>query len=180
MKTKEPGLYGLLAEFDTPSQVTEAARRTYGEGYRKIDAYSPFPIEELSEAIGFHSTRLPQLVFIGGILGGLGGFMMQYYLSAYEYPINVGGRPLLSLPSFIPITFELTILLASFTAVFGMLALNGLPQPYHPVFNVPSFALASRDRFFLLIETADPKFDAEATRRFLLSLGAREVSDVQP
>lgn len=177
---KEPQLYGLLAEFDTPSQVTEAARRTYAEGYRKIDAYSPFPIEELSEAIGFHRTKLPVLVFIGGVLGALGGFMMQYYLSAIEYPLNVGGRPLLSWPSFIPITFETTILLASFTAVFGMLFLNGLPQPYHPVFNVPSFALASRDRFFLLIETVDPKFDAQATRQFLLGLGAREVSDVQP
>ncbi|MEJ7709234.1 MAG: DUF3341 domain-containing protein [Pyrinomonadaceae bacterium] len=180
MKKKEPGLYGLLAEFDTPTQVTEAARRTYSEGYRKIDAYSPFPIEELSEAVGFHRTRLPIIVFLGGIIGGVGGYMMQYYLSAIEYPLNVGGRPLHSWPSFIPITFETTVLVAAFSAVLGMLALNGLPQPYHPVFNVPSFALASRDRFFLLIETVDPKFDAQATRQFLLSLGAREVSDVQP
>lgn len=177
---ESPKIYGLLAEFDSPSQITEAARQTYAAGYRKIDAYSPFPIEELWEAIGFHRTKLPQLVFLGGILGGIGGFVMQYYMAAVDYPINVGGRPLLSWPSFIPITFETTILLAAFTAVFGMIILNGLPQPYHPVFNVPSFALASRDRFFLMIENVDPKFDPQRTRDFLLSLGAREVSDVQP
>jgi hypothetical protein len=168
-----------MAEFEMPDDVVAAARRTYEQGYRKIDAYSPYPIEELSEAVGFHRTRLPILVFICGVLGGLAGYMMQYYLNAVDYPINVGGRPLNSWPAFIPITFELTVLLAAFGTVFGMILMNGLPQPYHPVFNVPSFALASRDRFFLVIETADPKFDREATRQFLESLNPREVSDVQ-
>lgn len=179
--TKEgPKLYGLLAEFNTPGRVVEAAKRTHAEGYRKIDAFSPFPIEELSEAIGFHRTRLPQIVFAGGVLGLLGGFGLMYYTSVIDYPLNVGGRPLFSFPSYIPIMFETTVLIAAFAAVFGMILLNGLPRPYHPVFNVPSFALASRDRFFLLIETADPKFDREKTRQFLEGLGASEVSDVEP
>jgi hypothetical protein len=178
METKHP-LYGLLAEFDNPTDLVAAARRTYEEGYRKINGYSPFPIEELSEAIGFTHTSLPLIVLIGGILGFLGGYFMQYYLEAFEYPINVGGRPFHSWPAFIPITFETTVLCAAFAAVFGMLALNKLPQPYHPVFNVPSFALATNDRFFLAIEAKDPKFDYEATKRFMESLGPREVFDVE-
>lgn len=176
---KEPGLYGLMAEFEMPDDVVAAAHRTYEAGYRRIDAYSPYPIEELSEAVGFHRTRLPIVVFICGVLGGLTGYFMQLYLNGVDYPINVGGRPLNSWPAFIPITFELTVLFAAFGAVFGMFLMNGLPQPYHPVFNVPSFALASRDRFFLVIETTDPKFDRAATRQFLESLNPREVSDVQ-
>jgi hypothetical protein len=178
METKHP-LYGLMAEFDNPTDLVAAARRTYEEGYRKINGYSPFPIEELSEAIGFHRTGLPIIVLIGGIIGCVGGYFMQYYLEAIEYPINVGGRPFHSWPAFIPITFETTVLCAAFAAVFGMLALNGLPQPYHPVFNVPSFALATKDKFFLAIEAKDPKFDYEVTRRFIESLGAREVFDVE-
>lgn len=175
-----PSLYGLLAEFDKPDQIVAAARRTYDEGYRRIDAYSPYPIEELSEAIGFHRTILPLIVLACGILGGIGGFMMQYYLAAVDYPINVGGRPLLSTPAFIPITFETTVLVAAFGAVIGMIVLNNLPQPYHPVFNVPNFAFASRDRFFLLVEANDQRFDYAATKRFLESLNPLEVSDVEP
>jgi len=175
----KPPLYGLMAEFDTPTDVVEAARATYEAGYRRINAYSPFPVEELSEAIGFHHTRLPLLVLIGGIIGCVGGYLMQYYLEVFDYPLNVGGRPYHSWPSFIPITFECTVLCAAFAAVFGMLALNKLPQPYHPVFNEPRFELASRDRFFLVIEARDPKFNYDEARRFMEGLGTREVSDVE-
>jgi hypothetical protein len=170
--------YGLLAEFESPDDLLQAALRSYEEGYRCMDAYSPFPIEGLAEALGFHKNRLPVLVLIGGITGALVGFLSQYWAAVIDYPVNVGGRPLNSWPSFIPVTFEVTILFAALTAVLGMLALNGLPMPYHPVFNVPRFALATRDRFYLAIETADPRFDVAATRRFLEELGAKEVSDV--
>ena len=144
-----------------------------------INGYTPYPIEELSEAIGFHKTGMPLLVLIGGIVGAILGYGMQYYLSAVEYPLNVGGRPLHSWPSFIPITFETTVLCAALAAVFGMLALNNLPQPYHPVFNNPRFALATRDRFFLVIEASDPKFNHDETTRFLQSLNPYEVIDVE-
>ena len=174
----ETRLHGLLAEFEGPDDLLQAAERARGEGYRHMDAFTPFPIEGLAEAIGFHRNRLPLLVLIGGICGAGGGFFLQYWIAVVNYPMNIGGRPFNSWPSFIPVTFEMTILLAALTTVLGMLALNGLPMPYHPVFNVPRFALASRDRFFLLIEVADPHFDREATLRFLESLGAREVSDV--
>jgi len=172
-------LYGLMAEFDTPTDVVAAARSAYEEGYRRMDAYSPFPIEELSEAIGFHRNRLPLIVLIGGILGCVGGFALCYWASAIAYPLNIGGRPLNSWPSFIPVTFETTILVAALSAVFGMLALNGLPQPYHPVFNVASFETASRNHFFLCIESRDPRFDLKATRAFLESLAPKEVTDVE-
>ncbi len=171
-------LYGLMAEFDDPQALVSAARRAHEEGYRRMDAYSPFPIEELSEAIGIHHTAVPLLVLIGGIVGGIGGFGLQYWVSAIAYPLNVGGRPFNSWPSFIPVTFELTVLIAALTAVFGMLALNRLPMVYHPVFNVPRFALATRDRFFLCIETTDPRFDLHTTRAFLESFAPREVSEV--
>lgn len=175
-----PRLYGLMAEFDNPDSLVAAARRTRQDGYRKFDAYTPFPIEELHEAIGVHRNAVPLLVLVGGIVGGLAGFGLQDWISAVAYPLNVGGRPFHSWPAFIPVTFEMTVLFASLTAVFGMLVLNGLPKPYHPVFNAPRFALATRDRFFLCIEAADAKFDAAATRRFLESLGPREVTDVEP
>lgn len=172
-------LYGLMAEFDEPTALVHAARRTHDEGYRRIDAYSPFPIEELTDAIGFHHTRLPLIVLIGGIVGCIGGFALCYWVSTIVYPLNIGGRPLNSWPAFIPVTFECTILLAALAAVFGMLALNGLPEPYHPVFNVPSFEQASRNKFFLCIEAADLQFEEAKTREFLKDLGAREVSDVE-
>ncbi len=173
-------LYGLMAEFDEPTALVNATRRAYEQGYRQMDAYSPFPIEELSEALGIHGTAVPLIVLLGGIVGGLSGYGLQYWVSAIAYPINVGGRPFNSVPSFVPVTFELTILVAALTAVFGMLALNRLPMVYHPVFNVPRFALATRDRFFLCIESTDPKFDAEGTREFLLGFAPREVSEVVP
>jgi hypothetical protein len=178
MKFKHTRTYGLMAEFDTPDRIVEAARRTYHAGYKKIDAYTPFPIEELSEAIGFHRNAVPLVVLIGGLLGGLSGFSLQYWIHVINYPINVGGRPLNSWPSFIVVTFEMTILLAGISAVFGMLALNGLPMPYHPVFNVPRFAFASKDRFFLIIFASDPKYDAVETRRFLEGLGPRSIDEV--
>jgi len=176
--TKTPSIYGLLAEFDDPTTLVAAAQRTREEGYRCVDAYSPYPIEELHHALHTESTKLPLIVLIGGLFGCLGGYGMQYWMSAISYPINVGGRPFHSWPAFVPVTFECTILAASLSAVLGMLALNGLPQPYHPVFNVPRFALASRNRFFICIEAVDPKFDLENTRRFLETLNPREVSTV--
>lgn len=178
METKPP-LYGLMAEFDNPTELVEAARKTYDAGYRRINGYSPFPIPELWEAIGFHKTRLPIIVLIGGILGGLGGYFMMYYMEVMDYPINVGGRPFHSWPAFIPITFETTVLCAALAAVFGMLALNKLPQPYHPVFNAERFALATRDRFFLVIEARDPKFEHDKVLEFMNTLNAKEVIDVE-
>ena len=179
-RTKRPPIYGVMAEFDNPTDAVAAARRAYEEGYRRMDAFSPYPVEALSEAIGFHGSRLPLIVLIGGIVGCVGGYMMQYYLNAVDYALNVGGKPLHSWPAFIPITFETTVLGAALAAIFGMLALNGLPEPYHPVFNAPNFALATRDRFFLLIEARDPKFDRTGTAEFLRNLdGAREVTDVE-
>src|SRR5467141_4270939 len=171
-------LYGVLAEFSTPDELLAATRGARQAGYRQMDAYTPFPVEGLAEALDFQRTGLPFLVLLGGIVGGVGGYVMQYWMAAIDYPLNVGGRPLHSWPAFIPVTFELTILVAALAAVLGMLALNGLPQPYHPVFNVPRFALASRNRFFLCIESADPKFDLEGTREFLATHNPREVSTV--
>ena len=176
---KEPDLYGLLAEFDSPTAIVSAAERVYEAGYRDMDAYTPFAIEGLAEAIGFRKNSIALVVLLGGLIGGLSGLGLQIWTSAIAYPLNIGGRPLISWPSFIPATFEMTILLAAFGAVLGMLALNGLPMPYHPVFNAPRFELASRSHFFLCVESKDPKFDPVATRQLLLSLGANEVSDVE-
>jgi hypothetical protein len=174
-----PKLYGVMAQFDNPSQLVAAARSAYAAGYRQINGYSPFPIEELDEAIGFKRSTLPLIVFAGGLLGALGGFFMQYWMEVVDYPLIVGGKPFNSWPAFIPITFECTILGAAFAAVFGMLALNKLPQPYHPVFNAPSFALATRDSFFLVIEAKDVKFNRDEAVRFLKNLDPREVVDVE-
>jgi hypothetical protein len=173
-----PPIYGVIAQFDSPGELVAAARAAYAAGYRHMDAYSPFAIEELSEAIGFHHTKLPLVVLIGGILGCLGGFGLQYWVSVINYPLNVGGRPLNSWPSFIPVTFECTVLGAALATVFGMLALNGLPMPYHPVFNIQSFALASKDKFFLCLEATDPKFDAAGARQFLEKLDAHDIAEV--
>ncbi len=173
-----PTVHGLMAEFEDPNALVSATYRAHYEGYRKMDAYSPFPIEELHEALGSHHTKLPLIVLIGGILGGIGGYFLQYWANVLEYPMNIAGKPFNAWPMFIPVTFECVILGAAGSAVFGMLALNGLPMPYHPVFNVPRFALASRNRFFLCIEAVDPKFDLEQTRSFLETLGPEEVTTV--
>ena len=167
-----------MAEFDEPTALVAAAAHARREGYRCMDGYSPFPIEELHEALGSHHTRLPLIVLIGGVCGCIGGYALQYWVSTTAYPLNIGGKPLHSWPAFIPVTFECTILVAALSAVLGMLALNRLPMPYHPVFNVPRFALASRNRFFLCIEAKDPKFDVEDTRRFLETLSPLEVTTV--
>jgi hypothetical protein len=167
-----------MAEFAEPQALVDATERAYEAGYRRMDAYSPYPIEELHHALHTPATKLPLIVLIGGMLGGGGGLLLEYWVSAIAYPINVGGRPYFSWPAFIPVTFECTILGAVLSAVLGMLALNSLPMPYHPVFNVPRFALASRNRFFLCIEAKDPKFDVEGTRRFLETLNPREVTTV--
>jgi hypothetical protein len=171
-------LYGLMAEFENPADLVAAAKTAHAAGYRKMDGYSPFPVEGLHEALGHKASILPFIVLGGGIIGALSGFGMQYIGMAVAYPLNIGGRPLNSWPAFIPITFEMTILLAGFAAVFGMLALNGLPQPYHPVFNVPNFEHASRDRFFLCIVAVDPEFELAKTRAFMETLNAPEVSEV--
>ncbi len=173
------GIYGLLAEFDTPGALLHAAESAYAEGYRKMDAYTPYPIEEVGEAIGFHKNYVPLAVLIGGILGGLGGYSLEYWVSVIAYPINVGGKPFHSWPAFIPVTFECTVLGAALAAVIGMLAMNGLPMPYHPVFNAPNFALASKEKFFLCIEASDPKFDLARSRQFLEQLAPRVVTEVE-
>jgi hypothetical protein len=179
MKAKAPQLYGVMAEFDNPTDLVAAAQRTYEAGYRRINGYSPYPIEELSEAIGFTRTSLPLIVLIGGILGGLGGFFMQYWMEVIDYPLNVGGKPYNSWPAFIPITFECTVLMAAFAAVLGMLVLNKLPQPYHPVFNAPNFALATRDSFFLVIEASDQKFEHDEVMHFMKTLEPKDLIDVE-
>jgi Protein of unknown function (DUF3341) len=173
-------IYGVIAEFDNPTALVTAARAAREKGYRRMDAYSPFPIEELTDALHLHHNKLPLIVLVGGIIGGILGYLLQYYVTVIYFPINVAGRPLHSWPSYIVITFEMTILLAALSAVLGLLALCGLPMPYHPVFNVPRFALASRNRFFLCIQARDPLFDREKTSEFLETLEPREVSEVAP
>ncbi|HWP59564.1 MAG TPA: DUF3341 domain-containing protein [Candidatus Acidoferrales bacterium] len=174
-----PPIYGLMAEFENPNDLVAAARAARAAGYRKMDAYTPFPVEGLAEALELGRTHVPLVVLIGGLIGAALGYGMQYYLMAVDYPLNIGGRPFHSWPAFIPVTFEMTVLVAGLAAVIGMLALNGLPQPYHPVFNVERFALATRDRFFLCIEATDPLFDREGTRRFLERLRPRVVVEVE-
>ena len=173
-------LYGVMAEFESPEALVDAARGAFARGFRRMDGYSPFPVDGLAEALGIHGSPVPLIVLIGGILGCLGGFFLQYWAAVIDYPINIGGRPLNSWPSFIPVTFEVTILLAALSAVFGVLALNGLPMPYHPVFNVERFELASRNRFFLCIEAADPKFDIAEVKNFFESAGAQGIYEVEP
>jgi hypothetical protein len=179
MKKERPPIYGLMAEFKGPDELIAASQQTYDAGYRVVNAYAPFPVEGLAHAIGYRRVVLPWLVLAGGLLGGIGGYLMEFWTSAVDYPINVGGRPYNSIPYFIPVMFEMTILGAALTAVFGMLALNKLPMPYHPVFNVPRFELASQNRFFLCIESRDPQFDQQKTMDFIEALGADEVTVVE-
>jgi hypothetical protein len=172
-------IYGFLAEFESSEALVAAAESAREAGYRKMDAYSPFPIEELSEALHLHERKLPILVLIGGLAGCAVGFGLQYYVSVIAYPVNVGGRPMASWPSFVPVSFELTILVAALCAVFGMLLMNGLPMPYHPLFNSSRFSLASSHAFFLCIEASDKQFNREETARFLLGLQAKGVDEVE-
>jgi len=172
------GLYGMLAEFPSTESLIDGARRLHTAGFRRLDAYTPFPVEGLAEAIGFTKTRMPLLVLIGGLIGCAAGYGMQWYLTVKAYPLNIGGRPLHSWPSFIPVTFELTILVAALSAVLGMLALNGLPRPHHPLFAIDDFARASTDGYFLCVEARDPKFDDALVRRLFEEANAKEVWDV--
>lgn len=173
-----PKTYGLLAEFETPEQILEAAKKARGEGYRDFEAYSPFPVHGLADAVDREDHRVKWIIFLSGVVGALSGYGLQYWVSVIAYPHNVGGKPLHSWPAFIPVTFECMVLFASFGAVIGMLGLNGLPRPHHPIFNGKHFDRASRDRFFLCIESTDSKYDPKATRAFLEGLGAAEVSEV--
>ena len=174
----ETPLYGIMAEFDNPTDLMKAARATYDAGYRNLDAYTPYPIEELAEVIGFHQTRVPLVCLIGGILGGLSGYLLQYWINNISYPLNIGGRPMHSWPAFIIVTFEMTILFGGLAAAIGMIGLNGLPAPYHPVFNNPRFSSVTRDRFFLCVEAADPKFDPEGVRQLLSGFNTIDVTEV--
>jgi hypothetical protein len=173
-------IYGVVAEFPTPDELIHAVERTRQAGYRRIEAYTPFPVEGLSEALALKRNNVPLITLIGGLTGGLGGFFFQYWVNVIAYPLNIGGRPLNSWPAFIPVTFELTVLGAALSAVFGMLALNGLPRPHHPLFNVKRFVKhATSDRFFLCIEARDPKFHVAESSRFLKELKATHISEVE-
>jgi hypothetical protein len=172
------GTYGLMAEFEDPTSLVNAAREAYQKGFRKLDAYTPFPIEELHEVLHLHRNKLPLIVLLGGLTGALTGYLLQWFVTVIYFPINIAGRPLHSAPSYIIITFELTILFGSISAVLGLLGLCGLPMPYHPTFNVPRFSAATQDRFFLCIESTDPLFDLQNTSRFLESMEPKEVSEV--
>ena len=173
-----PAIYGLMAEYETPTELVEACKAAYAEGYREMDAYSPFPIEEASEAIGVHRSAVPLVTLLGGLLGGLSGFALQYWINVIDYPLNIGGRPYDSWPAFIVPTFEMTILFAGLVGTFGMFAMNGLPRPYHPVFNVDQFSKVTRDRFFLCVEATDPRFDLAATQQFMERLKPLSISEV--
>ncbi len=173
-----PSIYGLVAEFETPTDLVKACKAAYAEGYREMDAYSPFPIEDASEAIGFHKSAVPLIVLIGGILGGLSGFGLQYWINVIAYPLNIGGKPFDSWPAFIVPTFEMTILFAGLAGMFGMFALNGLPQPYHPLFHVEQFSKVTRNKFFLCVEATDPKFDLVGTQQFMERLKPLSISEV--
>lgn len=171
-------VYGLLAEFATADALLAAANRMRQAGYRQLEAYAPFAVEGLAEAVGFRRNRVPLITLLGGIVGGVGTYFLQWYAAVIDYPINVGGRPLHSWPSFLPPTFEITILGAAFAAVFGMLIANGLPRLHHPLFDVPEFDLATRNRFFLLLPARDPAFDAAGGRRLLQDLQPLLVREV--
>jgi hypothetical protein len=177
MKPRTP-IFGVLAEFETPEQILAATRHARQAGYRVMDAYTPYPVEGLATELDLPRTRVPFVVLVAGVVGAAAGFRMQYWSMAVDYPLNVGGRPFNSWPVFIPIAFEVMVLVAAFSALLGMLFLNGLPRPYHPLFNVDRFVRASQDRFFLCIEATDPHFDREGTRQFLTGLGPAEVAEV--
>jgi len=174
----EDGLYGLMAEFESPGELVAAARRTREAGFRKFDAFSPYPIHELDDAMDLHDNRVSLFTLIGGLFGCAGGFGLASWVESVALPLNIGGRPPISAPMYIPITFECTILIGGLTAAISMFIMNGLPSPYHPVFNVERFADASRNKFFLCIESDDPKFDRHETASFLESLAPEEIAEV--
>jgi hypothetical protein len=178
--SEENKLYGMIAQFGSAEALLASVKKARAQGYCKMEAYSPYPIHGLSEALGFRRTKLPYLIFLGGMTGAIGGFSMLWSSAAYFYPFNIAGRPYFSWEAFVPITFECMILLAAFSAVLGMLGLNGLPQPYHPLFNSEAFAHASRDKYFLCVESVDPLFDVDKTRQFLESLNPEEIDEVAP
>jgi hypothetical protein len=178
MKEVQSEIWGVMAEFTSAAELFAATRRAKAAGYRHIDAYSPFGIEPVAAELGLRKTAVPLLTLLGGLSGTIGGFLLQYWVSAINYPINAGGKPLNSWVAFVIVCFELTILGASLGAFIGMLALNGLPEPYHPVFHAPRFAAVTRDSFFLVIESRDPKFELHDTFRFLQTLNPREVTEV--
>ena len=180
MNQPSENAYGVMAEFETPEELLAASKKTYEAGYRRIDAFSPIPIHGLASAIGFHRTNLPILTFVCGLIGAICGYGLQYWVHVIDYPINIGGRPLHSGPSFIPVAFETTILFAGIGTFLGLWIRNRLPMPYHTVFNVPNFDRASQDRFFLCIESEDSEFETDETRAFLQSLGPVRVSNVDP
>jgi hypothetical protein len=179
LRDSRPPIYGLMAEFPSADALVAAAHQVHEAGFQKVDAYTPYPIEAVSEALDLPRSKVPLIVLLGGLLGGFGGWMLQYWSQVIRYPMNIGGRPTLSWPAFIVPTFECTILLACISAVVGMLALNGLPEPYHPLFNAPRFKRASDDRYFLAIEARDKKFDRAATMAFLQGLNPSEVTEVE-
>lgn len=172
-------LHGLVAEFDSPEELLAASKAAYAEGYRDMDAYTPYPIEEVCEALGIHGNKMPLIVLLGGIAGGIFGYGLQYWTTVIDYPLNLGGKPYHTMPMFVPVTFECIILFGALAAVVGMIALNGLPMPYHPIFNAPNIERATSDGFFLCIEATDPKFDIEKTRGFLARLQPQQVSEVE-
>jgi hypothetical protein len=174
-----PEIYGVLGEFPSAEHLLEAAHAVRQAGYTSTDAYAPFPVHGLADALGARKTRLPLIVLLGGICGGVLGYLMQYWMVVVDYPLNIGGRPPHSWPAFVPVTFELTILGAALSAVLGMLALNGLPRPYHPLFNIPEFSLASQNRFFLCIEATDPQFNLTEASALLGRLGTTQVHIVE-
>jgi Protein of unknown function (DUF3341) len=178
MIIEKPEIHGIMAEFSTPEELIDAVRAANEAGYHKMDAYSPVPLEELHDLLHIHDNRVSLFTLIGGLCGGCGGFGLLCWTSSLAYPLNVGGRPLISVPMFIPITFECTVLIAGLTAAIGMILLNGLPMPYHPVFNVDRFANASRNKFFLCIEAEDAHFDRRKVADFLQSLEPDEVAEV--
>ena len=171
-------MYGLMAEFETAGELVAAARRTKEAGFKKFDAYTPFPIHELDDAMDLHDNRVALFTLIGGLIGCATGFGLASWVEAVALPLNIGGRPFISAPMYIPITFECTVLIGGLTAAISMIMMNGLPSPYHPVFNVERFANASRSKFFLCIESEDPKFDRHSTAGFLESLGPEEIAEV--
>ncbi|MBY0512565.1 MAG: DUF3341 domain-containing protein [Gemmataceae bacterium] len=173
-----PRPFGLLAEFETADQLVAATRRAKAEGYNLMDTHTPYPVGETADALGFPKSEMGVVMFVGGLTGACAGFFMQYWTNAYGYSLIVGGRPYLSWPSYIPITFEMMVLTAALSGLFGLLAICGLPRLNHPLFNSTAFDRFSRDRFFLSVEAADPKYDAGRTAAFLRTLNPLSVEEV--